>query len=105
MGEINKEYKVVISERATDILIEDIRFLSAVNLQAANNLRVEMMEFTESLRHSPSRNPFIYDPLFPANKYRKLVINERYVMIYQIKDEVVYVDYMLDCRQNYQWLL
>lgn len=51
MGEINKEYKVVISERATDILIEDIRFLSAVNLQAANNLRVEMMEFTELLRY------------------------------------------------------
>lgn len=105
MNEINKEYKVIISERAKDMLIQHMRFFADVNLQAVDDLRIIIMEGSESLRYLPKRNPFIYDVLFPANKYRKLVINERYLMVYQIKDDIVYVDYILDCRQNYHWLM
>ena len=105
MNDINNEYKVIISEQAKDMLIQHMRFLADVNLQAADDLRIKIMKDSESLRYLPKRNPFIYDVLFPANKYRKMVINERYLMIYQIKDDIVYIDYILDCRQNYNWLL
>ena len=35
----------------------------------------------------------------------KLIILKRYLLIYQIRDENVYVDALLDCRQEYKWLL
>jgi hypothetical protein len=42
--------------------------------------------------------------MLPANKYRKLLVDKRYLLIYQIKDGTVYIDYILDCRQDYGWL-
>lgn len=105
MNGVNKEYKIIISERAKDMLVQHMRFLADVSLQAADSFRIKVIESSESLRYLPKRNPFIYDALFPTNKYRKLVINERYLMIYQIKDDIVYIDYILDCRQNYSWLI
>jgi len=63
------------------------------------------MEYSGLLGSLPKRNPFIFDALFPANKYWKLVINGRYLMIYQIKDDIVYIDYVLNFRKNYCWLL
>jgi hypothetical protein len=40
----------------------------------------------------------------PENKYRKLLVDRRYLLIYQIKDDTVRIDYMVDCRQDYVWL-
>ena len=45
------------------------------------------------------------DPYIPAGKYRKLLMGKRYLLIYQIKEDTVYVDYVVDCRQDYGWLL
>ncbi|MCG2788520.1 MAG: type II toxin-antitoxin system RelE/ParE family toxin, partial [Actinomycetia bacterium] len=36
---------------------------------------------------------------------RKMLICKRYLLIYQIKGNIVYVDYIVDCRQDYEWLL
>jgi len=51
------------------------------------------------------RNPWLSDSALPVNKYRKLLFQKRYLLIYQIKGNKVYVDYVIDCRQNYKWLL
>ena len=40
-----------------------------------------------------------------SNKYRKKLVAKRYLLIYQIKGNNVFVDYILDCRQEYKWLL
>jgi hypothetical protein len=32
-------------------------------------------------------------------------MGKRYLLIYQIKGDTVYVDYVVDCRQDYGWLL
>lgn len=39
------------------------------------------------------------------NKYHKMFVEKRYLVLYQIQDDVVYVDYILDCRKNYSWLI
>jgi len=56
MDGTNKLYKVIISERATDMLIEHVRFMAAVSLQAAEKLRAEIIEASESLQSLPERN-------------------------------------------------
>lgn len=30
---------------------------------------------------------------------------KRYLLIFQIQEDIVYVDYVVDCRQDYAWLL
>lgn len=101
----DKHYKVIISERAKEMLIKHIHFLAEVNLEAADRLREEIIAAAKSLQHFPKRNSWLSDPLLSANKYRKLIINKRYLLIYQIKDDTVYIDYIKDCRQSYRWLL
>ena len=41
----------------------------------------------------------------PVNKYHKLYAENWYLVLYQIKDDTVYVDWIVDCGQEYQWLL
>jgi hypothetical protein len=59
----------------------------------------------KSLERFPDYNPWISDSAMPVNKYRKLLFSNRYLLIYQIKQSIVCVDYIVDCRQDYRWLL
>ncbi len=43
--------------------------------------------------------------MIPTGKYRKLLIAKRYLLIYLVKGDKVYVDAVVDCRQDYGWLL
>lgn len=52
-----------------------------------------------------SRYPFFNEPYIPANKYHKVYVESWYLVLYQIEDDTVYVDWIVDCRQDYQWLL
>jgi len=105
MGNANKLYRVIVSDSATDMLMQHVRFTAQVSLQAADKLRTEIIEAAKSLESFPERNSWLSDPVLPANKYRKMIISKRYLLIYQIKDETVFAEYILDCRQDYKWLL
>jgi len=105
MGNTNKLYKVIVSDRATDMLVQHVRFMAQISLQAADKLRAKMIEAAKSLESFPERNSWLSDPVLPATKYRKMIISSRYLLIYQIKADTVYIEYVLDCRQDYQWLL
>ena len=51
------------------------------------------------------RFPFFEEPYIPPNKYHKMFVEKWYLVLYQIKDDTVYVDYILDCRKDYSWLI
>ncbi|MFZ5436229.1 MAG: type II toxin-antitoxin system RelE/ParE family toxin [Bacillota bacterium] len=101
----NKIYKVVISDEAAQMLVSHARFLAQVSETAAHQLIAEFNEKAKSLEQFPERNPWLSDPLVPAGKYRKLLMAKRYLLIYQVKEDNVYVDAVVDCRQDYGWLL
>ena len=105
MDNKNKLYKVIISDRAADMLVQHVRFLAQISLQAAHKLRTEIIEAAKSLENFPERNSWLSDTVLPVSKYRKMIISKRYLLIYQIKADAVYIEYVLDCRQDYQWLL
>ena len=105
MDGTSKLYEVIFSERAVDMLIQHVRFLAQVSPEAAENLRSEIIAASKSLQSFPERQLKFYDPLLPTNKYRKMIISKRYFLVYQIKAETVLIDYISDCRQDYQWLL
>ena len=99
------KYRVIISDRAKEMLGMHIRLLAQVNKTAATKLKNRLVEEIRSLQDMPQRYPFFNEAFIPANKYHKLYIENWYLVLYQIKDETVYVDWIVDCRQDYQWLI
>lgn len=98
-------YKVIISDRAKEQLGLHLRFLAQVNPTAAKKLKVRLMEELRSLQAMPQRYPFFQEDYIPPNKYHKLFVENWYLVLYQIRDHTVFVDWILDCRQDYGWLI
>lgn len=105
MSSVDKRYHVIISERAREMLLQHARFLAQVTTQAADKLRMDVVEAAKSLQEFPERGSWLTDPILPANKYRKMLVDKGYLLIYQIKNDTVYIDYIVDCRQDYGWLI
>lgn len=102
---MDKKYKFIISDTARRMLGEHIRFLKQVSPKTAAAKNEHILKAMRSLTFQPERFPFFSAPEIPANKYRKMFIEKWYIVLYQIKDDTVYVDYILDCRKEYPWLI
>ncbi len=105
MDSADKLYQVIIADQAVQMLISHSRFLAQSSETAALQLIAEFNEKVKSLERFPERNPWLLDVMVPPGKYRKLIMAKRYLLIYQVKDGTVYIDLVLDCRQDYDWLL
>ncbi len=105
MTEKNKPYKVEITETAWEMLIFHARFLANVSVPAADRLIDTFIDITDSLGAMPKRNSWLEYDGIPFQKYRKLPFGVYYMALYQIQENTVYVTAVLDCRQDYTWLL
>ena len=101
----DKKYKVIVSDRAKRMLGTHIRFMAQVNKDAAKTKKQELMEAMRSLERMPQRFPFFEEAYIPTNKYHKMFIEKWYLILYQIQDDTVYVEYIVDCRKDYNWLI
>lgn len=101
----SKKYKVIVSDRAKRMLGTHIRFMAQVNKQAAVAKKKEIMIAMHSLSQMPQRFPFFEELYIPPNKYHKMFIEKWYLVLYQIQNDTVYVEYILDCRKDYSWLV
>jgi plasmid stabilization system protein ParE len=99
------KYRVVVSERANQMLVSHAAFLAQVNLNAADRLVSAFEETANSLAYMPQRCALLSDEHIPRGAYRFIIFERRYMIIFQIKDDVVFVDFVVDCRQDYNWLL
>jgi plasmid stabilization system protein ParE len=100
----SKKYKVIVSDRTKRMLGTHIRFMAQVNKQAAAKKK-EIMTAMRSLSQMPQRFPFFEELYITPNKYHKMFIEKWYLVLYQIQDDTVYVEYILDCRKDYSWLV
>ena len=98
-------YSVIVSKRATQMLVSHAAFLAKVSPEAANRLVALFEETANSLATMPERCSWLIADYIPPNKYRKILFEKRYLLLFQIIDNTVYVDYVVDCRQDYGWLL
>ena len=87
------------------MLASHLRFLAQVNRDAAAAKKAEPMEAMRSLEHMPQRFPFFQEAYIPTNRYHKMFVAKWYLILYQIQDDTVFIDYILDCRQDYSWLI
>lgn len=98
-------YKVIISDRVRQMLASHVRFMAQKSPSAARKVKNELMGAIRSLSQMPERFPFLESEYIPHNKYHKMFVEKWYLILYQIKDYNVYVDFILDCRQDYGWLV
>lgn len=99
------QYKVIVSDRARQMLAGHVRFLAQKSPTAARRTKSELMYAIRSFSTMPERFPFLNAEFIPLNKYHKMLVEKWYLILYQIKDQTVYVDYIVDCRQDYGWLV
>lgn len=99
------KYEVIVSEAALKQLGSCVLFIAQDNPEAAERLRQRLVAGIRSLEQMPHRFPFFNEPYIPANKYHKMFIENWYLVLYQIRDARVYVEYVVDCRQDYRWLV
>jgi plasmid stabilization system protein ParE len=96
--------RVIVPDRAHQMLAVHVRFLAQNNPVAARKVKNVLIDAIRSLSRVPGRFPFLDANFLPLNKYHKMYIGKWYLILYQIKDQTVYVDYVIDCRQDYGWL-
>lgn len=100
------KYKILISDRAKQMLGIHISYIARVNKDAARAKKKEIMSAIRSLSEMPERCPFLDKPHIPPNRYHKMFVADWYLILYQIRDDTVYVDFIVDCRSHeYSWLL
>ena len=99
------KYKVIVSDKAKRMLGTHIHFMARFNKDAAKVKKKQILTALRSLTEMPQRFPFFEEAYVPPNKYHKMFIEKWYLVLYQIQDDTVYVDYILDCRKDYNWLL
>ena len=101
----DKKYKVIVSDWAKRMLGTHIRFMAQVNKDAAKAKKQELMEAMRSLERMPQRFPPFEEAYMSTNKYHKMFVAKWYLVLYQIQDDTVYVDYILDCHKDYSWII
>jgi plasmid stabilization system protein ParE len=99
------QYELIVSERSRRMLAAHVQFMAQKNPSAARKVKNELMDAIRSLHQMPERFPFLEAEFIPPNKYHKMFVEKWYLILYQIKDQTVYVDYIVDCRQDYGWLI
>lgn len=101
----NEQYQVIVSSEAAQQLVSHAAFLANVSVDAAERLVQSFESAAASLRSAPLRCPYLRGSFIPAGTYRFLCFEKRYLLIFQVRDQHVYVDDVVDCRQDYRWLL
>ena len=99
------EYTVIVSDKAKKQLAHHIKFIANVDIKSALKTKERLVSAFKSLSKMPQRYPFFEEDFIPRNKYHKMFVENWYLVLYQIKDNTVFVDYVLDCRQEYEWLV
>ena len=101
MPELENKFQVIVSKRAAQQLV----FMARLEERLARQLAADFRKAADSLQSFPYRNPILRSSVFVTEKYRKMVFGKWYLLIYQIKGERVFVEYVIDGRQDYQWLI
>lgn len=104
MPEREETYQVIVSKRAAQQLIGCAAFAAKLEERLAHQLVRDFRAAAASLRKFPYRNPVLRSDVFSTEKYRKMVFDKWHLLIYQIKGEKVYIEYVIDGRQDHQWL-
>ncbi len=97
---MTKKYTVILSSRVEQMLLRHVEFLARVSVKAARRLRNEYAATVQRLEENPYQFPAEEDPNLPQGVYRRAVFAKRYKAVFKIAGDTVYLDTIVDCRQD-----
>ena len=95
-----KVYQVIIASDANGRMYDHFEFLARVSVNAASRLLDELLKDIRNLPTEPFRYPVYNRPYLTVDKYRYILSNKRYRIVYQIIGNQVFVDDIQACRQD-----
>ena len=94
------KYKVTVDPRAFQMLDKHIMFLAKVSTKSAHSLHETFIRTIKSLKLNPDRHPLWLPNFELPNPYHKILIKKRYLILFYINGNNVFVNYFLDCRMD-----
>ena len=98
-----KKYEVTLAGRAEEMLLARTEFLARVSLSAAHMLISEFRDVESKLIEDPYMFPYADEldvPGIPLETYKKCIFYKRYKAIFLIDENNVFIDAIIDCRQE-----
>ena len=83
-------------------MVSHARFLANVSVPAAKTLVQEFEKTLDALEENPFQFPPETDYELPPELYRKALFYKRYKALFTVDGGTVYLDAVLDCRQDNQ---
>ena len=105
MPDNNKRYTVNVTETAKEMLLSHVNFFANVSVSASNQMIEAFIKAATNLAQMPERNPWLQHNDIPFQKYRKLLFYKHCMALYEIRDGIVYITAVVDCRQDYGWMV
>jgi len=96
----NKKYSVYIRDTCLDSLDAHVAFLANVSVEASKNLVHAFWETAKDLSTFPERNICLRFAIKPGAVFRRANLGNYHAVLYEIEDDVVYIEAVLDLRQN-----
>ena len=97
---MKKIYNVIVRPSVLIQLDKYIRFAANVSSKFAKAIRDKFYKELYELPNNPEQYP-LWQPDFElADPYRNILIKKRYLIIFYIEENNVFVDYLLDCRMD-----
>ena len=98
-----KDYEVIVARRADRMLLTHTEFLAQVSSVAARRLLVDFKKISKQLSDNPYQFPYADEldvPGIPQKTYRKCLFEKRYKALFIIESNSVFIDAIIDCRQQ-----
>ena len=89
--------KIFISNKARD----DLYLISIYKRRYSISNSHKFLEDFNSAIQSLYLFPYMYSKISINSSYRKILFNKNYLIIYFIDNNVIYIDSIINCRQNY----
>ena len=93
-------YQILFGSRVDSMLMRHISFLARVSVPAAKRLRKEFAQVLREIEHNPYQFPVDTDLNLPEGMYRKAQFAKRYKALFSVVGKTVYLDAVVDCRQD-----
>lgn len=98
------DYTVIASKEFEAMLSKRVAYMKFLSIPHIDYITSTISNFSSILQ----RFPFAFPRLFLPNDnslLRKIVIDKRYLLIYQVTDNIVEILYFVDGRRSYENML
>ena len=98
-----RKHSVRLARRADKMLLAHTEFIAQISAAAARNLLSGFKKTIARLADNPYQFPYADEldvPGIPSETYKKCLFGGRYKALFLIDGDDVYIDAIIDCRQE-----